>query len=88
MCIYANGRATGAALNPFRAIGPIIGAGLLHPSEFAAFDQIWIYLFPFVGALAAGHLYHWLLQVKDVSGAPTEKNMIELKANNENDMKL
>jgi glycerol uptake facilitator-like aquaporin len=34
MCIYANAQATGAALNPWRSFGPIIGAGLLNSSEF------------------------------------------------------
>lgn len=87
MCIIANGKVTGGALNPFRSIGPIIGAGLLHPSEFRFFSQVWIYLLPFVGALIAALLYHFVIQVKEVT-VQADKNMIELKANNENDMKL
>lgn len=87
MCIYANGKATGAALNPFRAWGPLLGAGLVYSSEFKLFGQFWIYTAPFAGAVIAAFLYQFVIQVKEET-VQTDKNMIELKANNENDMKL
>ena len=87
MCIYANGVATGGALNPWRSFGPIIGSGLLHSSEFEFLGRSWIYAFPFLGALAAAFLYQLVIQVKEETPKSAQA-MIELKANNDNDMKL
>merc|ERR1712007_255197 len=63
MMIFANGDATGGALNPWRAYGPIIAAGIFESTEFEHISLI--YLFPFVGAILAGLLYQILFSVKD-----------------------
>lgn len=65
MCIYGIGPITGGALNPFRAYGPIIGAlfmGMMNSSEVHVLNSIgvWIYFFPFLGALLAAFMYKFL----------------------------
>ena len=62
MCIYGIGPITGGALNPFRAYGPILGALFMgafngHNDLVFASIGVWIYLFPFLGALLAAFMY-------------------------------
>jgi len=85
MCIIAMGAATGGALNPFRSWGPIIGAGILHPSEFKNIS--WIYAFPFVGALLAGVLYEFLFNIKEDT-KPEAKKAKLAEAEGDSSMKL
>ena len=70
MAIITTGNATGAALNPFRSWGPIIGAGCIYTSEFNFFAVSWIYAFPFVGAILAGVLYEFMFNLRE---KPTKK---------------
>lgn len=60
--VLAGGSLTGAAMNPARAFGPMIAGGF-YPSYW------YIYLVgPAIGALAAGAIYHYLIEAPVPSG--------------------
>lgn len=58
MCIFGIGPVTGAALNPFRAYGPQL-AGLITNFGTVSLvsNAVWIYVFPFLGAVTAALMY-------------------------------
>jgi aquaporin Z len=54
--ILVGGPLTGAAMNPARAFGPSVAAGLIDANHFLVY-----WAGPVVGAIAAAVLYQWLL---------------------------
>jgi len=73
--IIAIGVATGGALNPFRAYGPMIGAGIFASSEFSHLASLpsLVYLAPFFGAILAALIYKILFLPKEGDNKPAPK---------------
>lgn len=63
--VFIGGPITGGAVNPARALGPMIVAG--------QFTSVWVYLTaPFVGGLTAAFLYRGLLSKAEKPGLAAE----------------
>lgn len=86
MCIIGLVEMSGGALNPWRSIGPQIGAAILYPKPgWETFGKsFWIYLFPFAGAALAAFLYEFLFNVKEKPAPAKDNTAVELEVQSDN----